>query len=90
MLIKVTSLEVVPPYKLAVAFNDGTHGIHDCAALVAENRGDISALADPAVFGQAFLDFGAPTWPNGFDMDPEWLRREMSKAGELKHAAAAE
>jgi hypothetical protein len=90
MLIKVTSLEVVPPYKLAVAFNDGTRGIHDCAAMVAESKGVVGALADRTVFGQAFLDFGAPTWPNGFDMDPEWLRREMVKAGELKQAAAAE
>ena len=90
MLGKVTRLEVAPPYKLAVEFNDGTRGIHDCAAMVAEGRGVIAALRDPALFVRAFLDFGAPTWPNSFDMDPEWLQREMAKAGELKQAAAAE
>jgi hypothetical protein len=90
MLIKVTNLEVVLPYKLAVEFSDGTRGVHDCAAMVKAGRGIIAALRDPAVFSQAFLDFGVPTWPNSFDMDPEWLRREMVEAGELKHSAAAE
>jgi hypothetical protein len=31
-----------------------------------------------------FLEFGAPTWPNGFDIAPEWLKA----AGELTRAAA--
>jgi len=31
--------------------------------------------------------FGALTWPNGFDIDPEWLRREMAAAGELTRVA---
>jgi hypothetical protein len=35
-----------------------------------------------------FLDFGALTWPNGFDIAPEWLRREMQAAGELQRDAA--
>jgi hypothetical protein len=29
-----------------------------------------------------FLEFRAPTWPNGFEVAPEWLRREMDAAGE--------
>jgi hypothetical protein len=45
-------------------------------------------LRDPAYFDRVFLEFGAPTWPNGFDVAPEWLRREMEKAGELTRAAA--
>jgi hypothetical protein len=43
---------------------------------------------DEAYFLRVFLDFGAPTWPNGFDIAPEWLRREMAAAGELKQVAA--
>ena len=31
---------------------------------------------------------GAPTWPNGFDISLEWLRREMAAAGELTQVAA--
>jgi hypothetical protein len=35
-----------------------------------------------------FLEFGAPAWPNGFDIAPEWLRRAMAAAGELTRVAA--
>jgi hypothetical protein len=35
-----------------------------------------------------FLEFGALTWPNGFDIEPEWLRRKMEEAGELERVAA--
>jgi hypothetical protein len=30
----------------------------------------------------------APTYPNGSDIAPEWLRREMAAAGKLTRAAA--
>jgi hypothetical protein len=48
----------------------------------------VEPLRDPTYFGRVFLEFGAPTWPNGFDIAPEWLRREMEKAGELSREAA--
>ncbi len=43
----------------------------------------LEPLREEANFGRVFLEFGAPTWPNGFDIAPEWLRREMHAAGEL-------
>jgi hypothetical protein len=48
----------------------------------------LAPLLDEAYFDRVFLEFGAPTWPNGFDIAPEWLRREMENAGELSRAAA--
>jgi hypothetical protein len=48
----------------------------------------LESLHDQAHFGRVFLEFGAPTWPNGFDIAPEWLRREMEKVGELTRVAA--
>ncbi len=47
-------------------------------------------LRDPAYFARVFLEFGAPTWPNGYGMAPEWVRRELEAAGELKKIVAAE
>jgi hypothetical protein len=44
-------------------------------------------LRNERYFARVFLEFGAPTWPNGFDIAPEWLRREMEAAGELTRAA---
>jgi hypothetical protein len=74
MLTKVVELEVTPPYGLALRFNTGQRGSHDCSKLVQESGPMIEPLREPAFFARAFLEFGAPTWPNGFDMSPEWLR----------------
>jgi hypothetical protein len=48
----------------------------------------LEPLRDEAYFTRVFLEFGALTWPNGFDIAPEWLRREMAAAGELTRVAA--
>jgi hypothetical protein len=48
----------------------------------------LEPLRDETYFGRVFLEFGAPTWPNGCDIAPEWLRREMAAAGELTRVAA--
>ena len=90
MLTKVTSLKIVPPFGIEVRFNDGTGGVHHCANLVTQGGAALLTLRDPAYFGRAFLEFGTPTWPNSFDMDAEWLRREMIAAGELRQNVAAE
>ena len=77
MLTKVTRLDRLGGFKLRVRFNDGSEGVHDFAP-----------LRDESYFARVFLEFGAPTWPNGFDIAPEWLRREMEAAGELARVAA--
>ena len=88
MLMKVLELAVVPPFGLTVRFNNGQVGTHDCSKLVLEPGPMIEPLREPGFFTRAILEFGAPTWPNGFDMSPEWLRREMLAAGELSATAA--
>ena len=88
MLTKVVELSVVSPYGLRVRFSNGQAGTHDRSKLVGEHGPLIERLRDPAFFARAFLEFGAPTWPDGFDMSPEWLRREMLAAGELSASAA--
>ena len=57
-------------------------------AMVHEPCPILEPLRDDAYFARVFLEFGAPTWPNGFDIAPEWLRREMAAAGELTRVAA--
>ena len=88
MLTKVTSLEKLGGFRLRVCFNDGSAGVHDFAALVNEPGPMLEPLRDETYFTRVFLEFGAPTWPNGFDIAPEWLRREMAAAGELTRVAA--
>jgi hypothetical protein len=88
MLTKVSSLKKLGGFRLRVAFSDGSAGEHDFAAMVHEPGPMLEPLRDPAYFRRVFLEFGALTWPNGYDMAPEWLRREMEKAGELSREAA--
>jgi hypothetical protein len=88
MLTKVTRLEKLGDFRLRVGFNDGSEGVRDFAGLVNEPGSMLEPLRDSAYFARVFLEFGAPTWPNGFDIAPEWLRREMAAAGELTRVAA--
>jgi Protein of unknown function (DUF2442) len=88
MLTKVTRLEKLGGFRLRVRFNDGSEGVHDFAAMVNEPGPLLEPLREESYFARLLLEFGAPTWPNGFDMAPEWLRREMEAAGELSRVAA--
>jgi hypothetical protein len=88
MLTKVTRLERLDGFRLRVRFSDGSEGVHDFAAMINEPGPMLEPLREAAFFARVFLEFGAPTWPNGFDIAPEWLRREMASAGELSRVAA--
>lgn len=89
MLTKVTRLEKLGGFRLRLRFNEGSEGVHDFSQMVQEPGPMMEPLSDEAFFNRVFLEFGAPTWPNGFDISPEWLRREMEAAGELTPVAAA-
>ena len=89
MPLKVVRLRAVAPFRLLVQFNDGTGGTFDCAELV-RGRGElVGALRDRDYFGRASLENGVPTWPNFFDISPEWLQAEMLKQGVLSKLRTA-
>lgn len=87
-MIKVVAIERLGGHRLRIRFSDGSFGEHDFSAMTKEPGGMIEPLRDEGYFGRVFLDYGAPTWPNGFDIAAEWLRREMEAAGELRRDAA--
>ncbi len=88
MLTKVTGLERLGGFRLRIAFNDGSAGVHDFSSMVQEAGALLAPLRDEKYFARVFLEFGALTWPNGFDIAPEWLRRVMSARNELQRSAA--
>lgn len=88
MLAKVTKLECLGNFRLRVQFNDGSEGIHDYSGMINEPGSMLKPLRDESYFARVFLEFGSPTWPNGFDISPEWLRREMEQENELQTALA--
>ncbi len=90
MLTKITRIEKLGGFCLRVTFNDGSVGVHDFSSMVEELGPMLAPLRDQDYFARVFIEFGALAWPNGFDIAPEWLRREMSAENELERHAAAE
>ena len=88
-MIKVTKIKPLDGFKLELRFSDGTEGTLDCAAIVAEDGPMVEPLRDPEFFSRVFLEFGAPTWPNGYDIAPWTAKAEVEAAGALKRAESA-
>lgn len=79
---RVRALSVLPQWQLVVTFNDGTTGIVDVFSLVhGSDPGVFEALRDPAFFARAFLNYGAITWPNGADLAPYAMYKEICSSG---------
>jgi hypothetical protein len=87
-MIDVVSVKPVGGYKLRVGFSDGSAGVHDFSATAARNGEMVQPLKDPVFFARVFVELGALTWPNGFDLDPIALHDRMAAAGELTPVAA--
>ena len=49
----------------------------------------VQPLKDPAFFVQVFVEMGAPTWPNGYDLDPIHLYVRLRDAGQLEQGTVA-
>lgn len=84
MLIKVLKCETLDDSRLSVAFNDGSRGVVDLAPLLARDGEMVKPLRDPTYFARVFLEAGAPTWPNGFDLAPWALHQDLNAAGRLE------
>jgi hypothetical protein len=83
-MVKVVETRALDDRRLWVRFSNGREGVRDFADIFAEG----GVLRDPAMFRRVFLEFGAPSWPNGYDIDPIALYREMEAAGALSQVAA--
>jgi hypothetical protein len=87
-MIDVVSVKPLGAYVLRVRFSDGSSGVHDFSDIVARNGEMVRPLKDPVFFARAFVELGALTWPNGYDVDPIALYDHMAAAGELSREAA--
>jgi hypothetical protein len=58
--------------------------VHDFSSTVARDGEMVRPLKDPAFFARVFVELGALSWPNDFDLDPIALHDRMSAAGELR------
>lgn len=87
-MVKITETRALDDRRLWVRFSNGREGVRDFADIFAEGGIMVEPLRDPAMFRRVFLEFGAPSWPNGYDIDPIALYREMEAAGVLTQVAA--
>ncbi len=77
---RVRAVSVQPGYRLSITCNDGTSGVVDISRLVAsEKAGVYAVLKDESVFSKVSVELGVLTWPNGADLDPEWVHEELGK-----------
>ncbi len=82
-LVKATTVEAQPDYRLALRFSDGSSGVLELKDFVFGGGEVVQPLRDPAFFARVFIEMGVPTWPNGCDIDPTNARMELEAAGAL-------
>ena len=78
----VAEVRPLDGYRLHVRFLDGTTGEVDLSQRVRSPRaGVFAALADPALFSQVYIDYGAVAWPGDLDLAPDAMHEEIKKSG---------
>ena len=82
-LVDVLSVRALGGYRLWARFSDGSEGVHDFSGMMDEPGPMLEPLRDENYFKRVFVEMGAPTWPNGYDVAPDWLYRELLTAGRL-------
>jgi len=77
---RVTAVEALPGFRLLVEFADGLKGMVDLSSLVhSPKAGVFAALADPLLFAQVQLDYGAVTWPGELDLAPDAMHAAIQE-----------
>ncbi|MGP0092170.1 MAG: DUF2442 domain-containing protein [Xanthobacteraceae bacterium] len=87
-MVDVLRLRPLDGYRLWVRFTDGSEGVRDLSDVITSGGPMVEPLKASEYFARCFVEMGAPTWPNGFDLDPINLYMEMRAAGALAPAAA--
>jgi hypothetical protein len=88
-MIKLIAIRPLEDAKLELTFSDGSHGVWSAAELIARDTVLTHPLADSAYFARAFIESGALAWPNGLELAPWSLQKELRDAGRLVAAKAA-
>ena len=87
-MVDVLRLRALDDHRLWLRFSDGSEGVRDFTDFFAVSGPMVEPLKAPDYFARAFVEMGAPTWPNGFDLDPINLYMQLRDAGALTRAAA--
>jgi hypothetical protein len=88
-LVKVVQAKPLGEHRLWLRFSDGREGVRDFSDMLAEGGPMVEPLRDPAFFARVFVEYGVPSWPNGYDVDAIALHQEMEAAGLLSQPVEA-
>jgi hypothetical protein len=78
----VAEVTALDGFRLHVRFVDGLAGEVDMNELVhSPASGVFAELADPARFAEAYVEYGAVTWPGELDLAPDAMYAEIKKTG---------
>jgi hypothetical protein len=78
----VCHVETLPGFRLAVRFTNGTAGMVEMKELInGPTAGVFAALRDLSVFAQAYIDYGAVTWPGDLDLAPDAMYDDIKTSG---------
>lgn len=80
MYWNVTKVEPQQHLLLKVKFEDGLEGT--VRFKPSHLTGVFEALKDEAYFKQAFVNYGAVTWPGELDLAPDAMHKEIKDHGE--------
>lgn len=79
---RLAEVEAQESFCLRVRFLDGTQGTVDMGRRIhAPDAGVFASLADPDLFRQVRLEYGAVTWPNEVDLAPDAMYRAIKASG---------
>ncbi len=77
-LRQVIKVKVNPGYELECTFDDGTIKICDMSFVRKKNAPMLTPFKKEAFFKKVFIEMGAPTWPNGYDICADFIYRTGS------------
>ncbi|KAA0250121.1 DUF2442 domain-containing protein [Acidobacteria bacterium ACD] len=83
-MIKIVRVEPVAGSLLRLEFSDGTAGEYDVRHLVDRDTELTRPLREPGFFASVFLELGALAWPNGLELSPSAVHRELEEKGALR------
>ena len=87
-MVEVIRLRPLEDRRLWLRFTDGSEGVFDLSETIAQGGPMVEPLRDKGYFDRVFVETGAPTWPNGYDLDPIQLYVQLRDAGALSPVAA--
>ncbi len=87
-MVDVLRVRALDGHRIWLRFTDGSEGVRDLSDIIASGGPMVQPLQAPDYFARVFVEMGAPTWPNGFDLDPIHLYMQLRDGGALTRVAA--